>query len=79
MNATVCDHVRLQESSFQQDLVVAKGLVNSGQHSLCLCLADLNAVAAICQDLRLNNGHQSILLADDCVPSQPISILQSAL
>ncbi len=50
-------------------------LVGCCKDALCGCSAHFYGVCAICQDLRLYNGHQAILLADAGVAGQAVGIL----
>ena len=55
------DHVGLEQSALQVDVVVAERLVDGGEHLLGHVLASLERVVAVGQDLRLNDGHQTVL------------------
>lgn len=56
-----------------------EGLVHCCKDLLSFGLADLNAVAAICQNFRLHNGYQSVFLAQSSIASQPICIFMDTL
>jgi hypothetical protein len=44
-----------------------------GKNSLSDLCADLNGVVAVGENLRLNNGSKTVLLADDSVSSKGMS------
>lgn len=55
-------------------MVVVERLVASSEHPLCNIGTPFDVMWSINKDLRLYNWDQAILLADDCVAGQPISI-----
>lgn len=76
---TWSDHVGLEEGSFKIDVVVAEGLVDGSQHSLGNFLADFDAVVAVDQNLRFDDGNKSLRLADRSVSGQDVCVLEDAL
>jgi len=70
------DHVGLEQSSLQQDLVVMQSLDDDRQDSLGGLNAVLERVLSVHQDLGLNDGNESVLLADGSISSQTVGILQ---
>lgn len=76
---TSSDHVRLQESAFQEDVVVVEGLVHGGQHRLGDFLGAIQVVITIGQHLGFDDGHQAVRLADRGVTGQNVGVLQDGL
>lgn len=72
------DHVRLQESPFEEHVLIIECLVNRRQHRLSRGSAFLDIVASVGEDLRLHDGDEPILLTNYRVTSQPLSILLDA-
>lgn len=60
-------------------MVVAEGFVDGSQHSLGNFLADFDAVVAVDQNLRFDDGNKSLRLADRSVSGQDICVLEDAL
>ena len=50
-------------------------LVDSDEDPFRDLLTPLNGVGTITQDLGFNNGHQTIRLADHCIPGQSVRVL----
>ncbi|KAF7024954.1 hypothetical protein CFC21_037212 [Triticum aestivum] len=69
------DHVGLQEGALKEDMLVVEGLVAGSKDDLSHVSTAVNVMRSINKDLRLNNGHQPILLADDGIASQTLSVL----
>lgn len=67
------DHVGLKQGTFDDQVVVQHGLHDGGKHTLGHLGADIDAVASILEDLGLNDGHESILLADGSVAGKRMS------
>jgi hypothetical protein len=59
-----CAHVRLQQSSFQVDVVVAQSLVDGGEDDLGDLLATFQIVITIGQDFWFNDWNNALRLAD---------------
>lgn len=55
------DHVGLEQSALQVDVVVRQGLVDGSQHLLGDVLATLQVVVAVGQNLRLHDGNDAVL------------------
>lgn len=55
------DHVGLEQSALQVDMVVRQGLVDSSQDLLSDVLATLQVVVAVGQNLGLHNGDDAVL------------------
>lgn len=55
------DHVGLEQSALQVDMVVRQGLVDSSQDLLGDVLATLQVVVAVGQNLGLNDGDDAVL------------------
>jgi hypothetical protein len=68
------DHVGLQKGTLKEDVVLVESLVAGSKHQLSDISTALNVMRSINKDLRLNNGHQTVLLADDGVASQTLGI-----
>ena len=60
-------------------MVVAEGLVDGSQHSLGNFLAHFNGVVAVDQNLRFDDGNESLRLADRSVSGQDVGVLEDAL
>lgn len=73
-----CDHVGLQESPLQQHMMIIQRLIHGRQHRLRGRRTPVNIMGPICQDLGLHNRHEPVLLTDDGIPRQPLSILLNA-
>lgn len=69
------NHVRLEQSSFQKNMVIIQCLVNSSKHSFSDGSTFDNVMSPIGQNLGLHDRHQPILLANDRIPSQPLRVL----
>ena len=74
---TAGDHVRLEENALEEDIVVAEGLEDGGVHLLAHLLALVDAVAAVGEHFRLDDGHQAALLADGGVAGQAVAVLEN--
>ena len=61
------DHVRLEKSAFQIDVMLFKGPIDVGENSLRRRLARGQIVIAIGQNLGLHDGNQSSRLTDGSV------------
>ena len=68
-------HVGLQQGAFQEHVVVVERLVHGGQHLLCDGSTDLDAVGPVDEDLRLDDGYEAVLLANDGVPGEAVGVL----
>jgi hypothetical protein len=68
------DHVGLQEATLKEDVVLVESLVAGSKDHLGDVSTALNVMRSIDKDLRLNNGHQTILLADDGVASKTLGV-----
>lgn len=68
-------HVRLQERTFQEHVVIVERLVAGREHALCHVSAAIDVVVTINEDLWLDDRDQAVLLADDGVASQSIGVL----
>lgn len=55
------NHVGLEQSALQVDMVVRQGLVDSSQDLLCDVLATLKVVVAVRQNLRLHDRDNAVL------------------
>lgn len=55
------DHIGLEQSALQVDMVVRQGLVDSSQDLLCDVLATLQVVVAVGQNLGLHDGDNAVL------------------
>ena len=76
---TRSDHVRFQETSFPEDVVIRESLNDNSEDSFSDLLADFNGMLTIDEDFRLNNGDKSVSLADSSISSQTPSILLDGL
>lgn len=72
-------HVGFQEGSLQEHTVVTESLVGSGQNLLSNSGARLQIVASISEHLRLNNRHETVVLADGRVFGQDMGVLVNGL
>jgi len=61
--------------TFKEDVVVTEGLVDSGKDLFSYGLGGLQGVLAVRQDLRLDDWHNSVLLADGRVSGEDIGVL----
>ena len=73
--STSSDHVGLQQSTLQQQVVVLDGLVGGSQNLLGDLDAGLEGVGTIRQDLRLDDGDQTVVLADSTIAGQTGGVL----
>lgn len=55
------NHVGLEQGALQVDVVVGQGLVDGSQHLLSDVLAALQVMITIRENLRLNNGDDTML------------------
>lgn len=55
------NHVGLEQSALQVDMVVRQGLVDGSQDLLCDVLATLKVVVAVRQNLGLHNRDDAVL------------------
>jgi len=69
------DHVGLEERALEEDLVVVERLVDGGEDALRDGGAGLDVVAAVGEDLGLDDGHEPELLADERVPREALGVL----
>lgn len=74
------NHVGFKERPFKKHMVVVERLVDRREHRLSDGLghhqeAPVNVVWPVCEHLQVNDGHQPVLLADDGVAGQALSIL----
>lgn len=69
------NHVGLEKSSFKKDMLLIECLVNSCKHSFSNSSTFGDVMSPISQNLRLNNGHKAILLANDGIACQALCIL----
>jgi len=60
-------HVRLEEAAFEEDVVVAQRLEHPSQNPFSSFLAGGDVVVAVCEDFRLDDGHEAIFLTNSCV------------
>ena len=74
-SSTSSDHVGLQQSTLQQQVVVGDGLVGSGQHLLGDLDAGLEGVGTVRQDLGFDDGDQTVVLADGTITGQTGGVL----
>ena len=70
------DHVRLQEATLQEHLVIVQSLEDGCEDSLGDGLADFDAVVAVHQDFRLDDRDDAVSLADRSVSGESFSGVQ---
>jgi hypothetical protein len=70
------DHVRLEEDSLEEYIVLLERLDDLGKNSLGDLSTNLDGVVAVSKDLRLDNGSKTVLLADHSVSSKGVSGLK---
>ncbi|GMR42623.1 hypothetical protein PMAYCL1PPCAC_12818, partial [Pristionchus mayeri] len=68
-------HVRLEESSLEEDVVLVEGTVRVRENSLRDLLASCQIVFSIGESLWFHDGHESVLLADRCIASKHLGDL----
>jgi len=66
-------HIRLQKKTLNDKFLVNESSHDSGEDSLRGFGADLNAVVTVGEDLRLNDGHKTVVLADASVSGKRVS------
>ncbi|CAM0884206.1 unnamed protein product [Alopecurus aequalis] len=69
------NHVGLQEGTLKENVLVVEGLVAGSKDHLSHVGTAVDVMRTINKDLRLNNGHQTVLLANDGVASKTLSVL----
>ena len=72
-------HVRLQESAFQEDVMIVEGLVDGSQDGLGDFLGAIQVVITIGQHLRFDDRNQAVGLADRGVAGQNVGVFQDGL
>lgn len=73
--SSLSDHVRLEEATLEEHVVLIERLHASGENALSDLSADLNGVVAVSEDLGLNNGSEAVLLTDSSIASQGVGSL----
>lgn len=74
MLRSVKDHVRLEEAALKENLVEVEFSEDSAQHLFSDLLAFLSRVGTVREDFRLDNGDETVLLADKSVFGKTSSI-----
>mmetsp|Transcript_9116 Transcript_9116/g.41379 ORF Transcript_9116/g.41379 Transcript_9116/m.41379 type:complete len:286 (+) Transcript_9116:765-1622(+) len=72
-------HVGLEDHALEHHLVLHERREHRVEHALGHLRALLDAVRAVRQDLRLDDGHEAVLLADGGVPRQAFGVVVEAL
>ncbi len=68
-------HVRFEQHSFEEHFIVCQSFINRLINSLGHSLTNLNAMRTIGQYFRLDDGHDSIVLANRSVTGKTPGIL----
>jgi hypothetical protein len=69
------DHVGLEEAAFEEDVLVLEGLEDEREDSFGDLLADLDGVGSVAEDFGLNDGDESVILADGGVSGEAPGVL----
>jgi len=68
-------HVGFQHESFNKKFLIEQGLHDSGENTLRDLSANLNRVGSVLEDLGLDDGHETILLADGAISGEGVGSL----
>lgn len=79
VRSTGGNHVGLQEGTFKINVVVAQGLIDSSEDSFSDLLAGGYVVGTVVEDFGLNNGDQTVSLADSSVSGKAPSVFLDSL
>lgn len=71
-SGTLSDHVGLKEGSLDDEVVVEHGLHHGGEDVLRDAGALLDGVVTVGEDLGLDDGHETVVLADGTVAGEGV-------
>ena len=72
------DHVRLEEGTLDDEILVEHGLHDSAEDELGDACALFDGVASVSEDLRLDDGHKTVVLADGTIAGKGVCGLTDA-
>ena len=75
---TSSDHVRFEKGTFNNEILVKHGLHHCAEDKLGDACALFDRVGSVSEDLRLDDGHKTVVLADGTIAGEGVSSLTDA-